>query len=217
VQRDPSQRDGAERGNTSRDKRLRDGAGNLRRGGERGDSELIDEALAGESASFGELVTKYQDRLYNSVLHVIDSADEAYDVVQDAFVQAFIKLDTFSRQAAFYTWLYRIAFNLAISRRRRKRPVVSVEQTKELTGEEPLGRDDAPDAGLQREERATMVRSALAALAEEYRAVVVLREIDGYDYETIGEILDLPVGTVRSRLHRARTQLREQLKTVLLE
>ncbi len=62
-----------------------------------------------------------------------------------------------------------------------------------------------------------MVRSALAALAEEYRAVIVLREIDGCDYETIGEILDLPVGTVRSRLHRARTQLREQLKTVLLE
>ena len=123
-------------------------------GGDRDDSALIDETLAGQSASFGKLVTKYQDRLYNSVLHVIDSADEAYDVVQDAFVQAFIKLDTFSRQAAFYTWLYRIAFNLAVSRRRRRRPVASVEETKELTGAEPLGRDDAPDAGIQRQERA---------------------------------------------------------------
>ncbi len=110
------------------DKRLRpgrgahqtDGRGSDRGSARRDDDQLIDEALAGQSASFGELVTKYQDRLYNSVLHVIDSADEAYDVVQDAFVQAFIKLDSFSRQAAFYTWLYRIAFNLAVSRRRRR-------------------------------------------------------------------------------------------------
>ena len=226
VQRDHSQREDAERDNTSRDQRLRAGAGGLRQpadrnddrnGAPRNDAHLIDEALAGQSASFGELVTKYQDRLYNSVLHVIGSADEAYDVVQDAFVQAFLKLDSFSRQAAFYTWLYRIAFNLAVSRRRRQRPAASVERTKELTGEEPLGRDDAPGARLQQQERAAMVHSALAALAEEYRAVIVLREIDGCDYETIGEILDLPVGTVRSRLHRARAQLREQLKAVLLE
>ncbi len=183
----------------------------------RDDDQLIDETLRGQTASFGELVTKYQDRLYNSVLHVIGSTDEAYDVVQDAFVQAFIKLDSFSRQAAFFTWLYRIAFNLAISRRRRQRPVASVEQTKELTGQEPVGRNDAPDERLDRQERAVAVRSALAALAEEYRAVIVLREIDGCDYETISEILDLPVGTVRSRLHRARTQLRERLKTVLLD
>jgi RNA polymerase sigma-70 factor (ECF subfamily) len=226
VQRDHSQRDGAERGKAARDKGLRAGAGGLRepsdretdrRSVPRDDAQLIDEALAGQTASFGELVTKYQDRLYNSVLHVIGSADEAYDVVQDAFVQAFTKLETFSRQAAFYTWLYRIAFNQAISRRRRQRPVISVEQTKELTGEEPLGKDDAPGDRLQRQERAATVQSALAALAEEYRTVIVLREIDGCDYETIGEILDLPVGTVRSRLHRARMQLREHLKTVLLE
>jgi RNA polymerase sigma-70 factor (ECF subfamily) len=226
VQRDPSQHDGAERGKTARDERRRTGGGSLRQAADRDrnqssaprdESQIIDEALAGQTASFGELVTKYQDRLYNSVLHVIGSADEAYDVVQDAFVQAFVKLESFSRQAAFYTWLYRIAFNLAISRRRRQRPVVSVERTKELTGEEPLGRDDAPGARLQRQERAATVRAALAALAEEYRTVIVLREIDGCDYETIGEILDLPIGTVRSRLHRARTQLREQLKNVLME
>jgi RNA polymerase sigma-70 factor (ECF subfamily) len=226
VQHDHSQRDGAERGDTARDGRRSATAGGLRQtsdrasdagGAPRDDAQLIDAALAGQTASFGELVTKYQDRLYNSVLHVIGSADEAYDVVQDAFVQAFVKLESFSRQAAFYTWLYRIAFNLAVSRRRRQRPVVSVERTKELTGEEPLGRDDAPGARLQRQEQAATVQTALAALAEEYRTVIVLREIDGYDYETIGEILDLPVGTVRSRLHRARTQLREQLKSVLLE
>jgi RNA polymerase sigma-70 factor, ECF subfamily len=224
VRHNQPQRDGAGAGDSARDKRSSVGASSpstdnrVGRGNSvRSDDQLIDEALLGQTASFGELVTKYQDRLYNSVLHVIGSADEAYDVVQDAFVQALVKLDTFSRQAAFYTWLYRIAFNLAVSRRRRQRPVVSVEQTKELTGQEPVGRDDAPDERLGRQERAVQIRSALAALAEEYRTVIVLREIDGYDYETIGEILDLPVGTVRSRLHRARTQLREQLKTVLLD
>jgi RNA polymerase sigma-70 factor (ECF subfamily) len=226
VRHDQSEHDGAAGGDLAPGERPRADAGGLHQapdrdgdagGGRSDDAQLIDAALAGQTASFGELVTKYQDRLYNSVLHVIGSADEAYDVVQDAFVQAFVKLDSFSRQAAFYTWLYRIAFNLAISRRRRQRPVVSVEQTKELTGEEPLDRDDAPGARLQRQERAATVQTALAALAEEYRTVIVLREIDGCDYETIGEILDLPVGIVRSRLHRARTQLREQLKTVLME
>src|SRR5687768_15040119 len=86
------------------------------------DAQLIDEALAGHSAAFGRLVTRYQDRLYNTLVHVVGSTDEAYDVVQDAFVQAFLKLGSFHRSSAFYTWLYRIAFNLAISRRRRHKP-----------------------------------------------------------------------------------------------
>src|SRR6202030_4235360 len=81
------------------------------------DAQLIDEALAGQSVSFGRLVTKYQDRLYNALVHVIGSTEEARDVVQDAFVQAFLKLGSFHRSSAFYTWLYRIAFNVAISRR----------------------------------------------------------------------------------------------------
>jgi RNA polymerase sigma-70 factor (ECF subfamily) len=217
VRHDPSQRDGAKPAGSAEDRAPRPVTGQRAERDQGDDAQLIDQALAGQSASFGRLVTRYQDRLYNSVLHVIGSADEAHDVVQDAFVQAFVKLESFSRQAAFYTWLYRIAFNLAVSRRRRQRPVASVEQTKQLTGAEPIGRDDAPTERLERQERAAEVRAALAALPEEYRAVIVLREIDGYDYESIGEILDLPVGTVRSRLHRARTQLREQLKTVLLE
>jgi RNA polymerase sigma-70 factor (ECF subfamily) len=179
------------------------------------DAQLIDEALQGDSAAFGRLVTKYQDRLYNTLVHVVGSADEAYDAVQDAFVQAFIKLESFHRNSAFYTWLYRIAFNLAISRRRRRKPTSSIEQARELTGSEPLSRDDAPTDRLDRQERAVQVQEALAALSEEFRSVLVLREIDGCCYETIAEILDLPVGTVRSRLHRARLELREQLREVL--
>jgi RNA polymerase sigma-70 factor (ECF subfamily) len=181
------------------------------------DAQLIDEALTGATEAFGQLVTKYQDRLYNTLLHVVSSREEAYDVVQDAFVQAFLKLDTFQQTSAFYTWLYRIAFNAAISRRRREKSSLSVEQTRELTGQEPICRNDGPGKRLEQQERAGQVQAALATLSEEHRAVLVLREIDGCCYETIAEALDLPIGTVRSRLHRARMQLRDQLKEVLLE
>lgn len=181
------------------------------------DAQLIDEALAGHSAAFGRLVTKYQDRLYNTLVHVVGSADEAYDVAQDAFVQAFLKLETFHRNSAFYTWLYRIGFNLAVSRRRRHKPTTSVDQARELTGSEPVSRDDPPTERLDREERVSQVRAAMGGLSEEFRSVLVLREIDGCCYETIAEILDLPVGTVRSRLHRARLELREQLREMLQE
>jgi RNA polymerase sigma-70 factor (ECF subfamily) len=181
------------------------------------DAQLIDDALAGDSAAFGRLVTKYQDRLYNTLVHVVGSTHDAYDVAQDAFVQAFLKLESFHRNSAFYTWLYRIAFNVAISRRRRQKPTSSIEQTREVAGSEPVSRDDAPTDRLDREERVAQVRGALEGLSEEFRTVLVLREIDGCCYETIAEILDLPVGTVRSRLHRARLELREQLREVLQE
>ena len=179
------------------------------------DVQLIDEALDGESAAFGQLVCKYQDRLYNTIVHVVGCRDEAEDVVQDAFIQAFVKLASFRRDSAFYTWLYRIAFNTAVSRRRRRRTEVSVERGREMLGVEPLDVGDAPDDRLLREERVAQVRQALSALSEEHRAILVLREMEGCCYETIAEVLDLPIGTVRSRLHRARLQLREELKEAL--
>ncbi len=179
------------------------------------DGQLIDEVLSGNSSAFAPLVTKYQDRLYNTLVHVVGCTEEAHDVCQDAFVQALVKLRTFKRRSAFYTWLYRIAFNLAASRKRRRKPNMSIEQNRELTGEEPASHGDAPDERLQREERVAQVQTALAGLTEEFRTVVVLREIEGHDYETIAEMLDLPLGTVRSRLHRGRMELRDQLKAVL--
>lgn len=180
------------------------------------DVQLIHDALQGDSQAFGRLVLKYQDRLYNTMVHVVGT-DEAEDVVQDAFVLAFVRLDTFQQNSAFYTWLYRIAFNTAISRRRRRRAELSVEQGRELAGIEPVDQHDAPTERLEREERVAQVRQALSLLSEEHRAILVLREIEGCDYETISEMLGLPIGTVRSRLHRARLQLREQLKQMLEE
>jgi RNA polymerase sigma-70 factor, ECF subfamily len=180
------------------------------------DAQLIDQTLAGQSAAFGQLVQKYQDRLYNTIVHVVGNAEDAKDVVQEAFVQAFLKLDTFQGASAFYTWMYRIAFNVGVTHRRRRHATLSVEQAHLNNGQEPTDDEEEPAERLQREERARQVRRAIAELSEEFRAVLVLREIDGCCYETIAEILDLPVGTVRSRLHRARLQLRGQLKEVLM-
>ncbi len=181
------------------------------------DVELIDACLCGDSASFGELVRKYQDRLFHTMRHVVSSREEAEDVVQEAFVQAFVKLASFKRNSAFYTWLYRIAFNTAVSRGRRRRPEMSVDAAREAIGEEPMDNTEDAAERVLRQERAVQVQQALTELSDEHRAILVLREMEGLCYEEIAEVLDLPVGTVRSRLHRARSQMREQLTTILGE
>lgn len=181
------------------------------------DVQLIEKTLAGDKAAFGELVCRYQDRLYNMVTHTIGCAVEAEDVVQEAFVQAYTKLSSFRQDSAFYTWLYRIAVNAAISRRRKKRPTISVEHHQEVSGTEPLDDAEMPTERLEREERVSQVHEALGQLNEQHRAILVLREIEGFCYEEISEILDMPIGTVRSRLHRARSHLKEQLESMLFE
>ena len=179
------------------------------------DARLIDEALAGNARSFGELVRKYQDRLFNTMFQIVGSREEAEDVVQDSFVQAFIKLNSFQGARAFYTWLYRIAFNVSVSRRRRKRPDVSIDAIREVTGNDPISVADSPTARLEREESVEQVQRALDRLNEEHRSILILREMEGFCYEEISNVLNMPIGTVRSRLHRARIQLREELKETL--
>jgi RNA polymerase sigma-70 factor (ECF subfamily) len=179
------------------------------------DRALIGRTLAGEPAAFGELVLRYQDRLYNSLFRLLGSHEDARDTVQDAFVQAFVKLESFRGTSAFYTWLYRIGFNLAMSHSRRQRPLASVEAERLDHGREPVDSLPAPDAGLELSERAIQVQRALAELSSEQRSVIVLREIDDLSYEQIAEILELPVGTVRSRLFRARLELRDRLAAML--
>ena len=180
------------------------------------DAELIEAALGGRSESFGHLVQRYQQRLFASMYHLVGHIEEAEDVAQEAFVQSFRKLHTFQGAAGYYTWLYRIAFNIAISRRRRRRPNVSLEQRRR-DGEEPMQPGEAVEAGLEREENAQRLWNALQLLSEEHRTIMVLREMEGRDYDSIAEMLGVPVGTVRSRLHRARSHLRELLKETLEE
>lgn len=178
---------------------------------------LILAARRGDSIAFGKIVHAYQDRLCTALLHVCGSADDAEDVAQEAFVQAYVKLASFAGESAFYTWLYRIAFNAAVSRRRRRREETSVEQAREATGEEPYDDEEPAEERVLREERAVQVQRALALLSDEHRAILVLREVEGCDYDEIASVLGLPVGTVRSRLHRARLHLKEQLDAILGE
>jgi RNA polymerase sigma-70 factor (ECF subfamily) len=181
------------------------------------EGQLIQAACRGDAAAFGALVRKYQNRLCASLTHICGSLEEAEDVAQDAFVQAYVKLRSFAGESAFYTWLYRIAVNAAISKRRRRRETASVDVKRSEHGLEPLDDGERADERLLREERAAAVQRALSRLSAEHRAILVLREIDDRDYEEIADILQLPVGTVRSRLHRARLQLKEQLDGILGE
>ncbi|NOY40214.1 MAG: sigma-70 family RNA polymerase sigma factor [Planctomycetes bacterium] len=179
------------------------------------DGRLVQDVLAGDRQAFGVLVERHQDRLFNTLVRVLGSREDAHDVVQDAFVQAFVKLESFRGAAQFYTWLYRIAMNLALSHRRRRRPIASVDGAKSQAGEEPVDDQPGPERGLIDSERVEAVQSALLKLGDQHRQILVLREMEGCSYETIGEILQLPVGTVRSRLFRARLQLKTELQTLL--
>lgn len=181
------------------------------------DAELVAATLTGSRESYDRLARRYQDRLYNSMLRLTGSREDAADAVQDALVQAYVKLASYRGASQFYTWLYRIAMNLAMSRRRRRRPSVSLDAAREAAGEEPQdGRPRGDEAAMSRE-RVARVQSALAHLGDQPRKILVLREIEGCSYEQIAEILELPVGTVRSRLFRARLQLRDQLKSLAQE
>ncbi len=179
------------------------------------ESDLIEAALQGETSAFGELVQRYQDRLYSAVVHILGSRSDAEDVVQDAFIQAYVKLDTFKQNSRFYTWLYRIAFNVSISRRRRRRIEVSVDEGREMTGSEPVDDCAAPEARLEEEERREQLEVAMSRLTYEHREIIVLRHMEDFSYEEISEVLEISVGTVRSRLHRARAALLEHLREIM--
>lgn len=158
---------------------------------------------------------RYQDRLFNAVYHVVDNAEDAQDVVQEAFLNAFQSLHSFKGDSEFYTWLYRIAFNTAISLKRKYRVALSIDATR--NGEslhEPLDASEfsQPGHALEQAEQERCVHEALSRLSPEHRAVLVLKDMEGQKYETMAEILQVPIGTIRSRLHRARLELREILR-----
>ena len=176
---------------------------------------LIDQCLAGNAEAFGELVRPYQDRLYNTLYRILGSRDDAAEALQDGLIRAFRRLGSFNRQSAFYTWLYRVAVNVALSRRRRRRrrPVVTgLGGSCELAGQPELG---DPGRNMEAQERRRMIEQALAGVPEVFRVALVLKEIDGLKYAEIARVLRLPVGTVRSRLHRARNEMRLRLKPLI--
>ena len=177
------------------------------------DDQLITRTLGGDREAFGDLVRKYQDRLYNGMVQILRDEGEAEDTVQEAFILALTKLNTFQAKSGFYTWLFRIAYNTAISRIRRRKPTTSLENPVAETQLQLPADQPAPDANLVQRERATQVMQALQQLSDEHRHILVLREMEEMDYVAISDVLELPVGTVRSRLHRARLQLKEILES----
>jgi len=180
------------------------------------DHRLIADCLKGDATAFGQLMRRYQDRLYNTVYRLVDHAEDAQDVVQEAFLNAYQSLDSFKGDSLFFTWLYRIAVNTAISLKRKKRVVISIEasRTGQGGGIEPLDVSDAsrPGHGLEQAEQERRIQEALSRLSPEHRAVLVLKDMEGQKYEVMAEILQVPIGTIRSRLHRARSELREILE-----
>jgi RNA polymerase sigma-70 factor (ECF subfamily) len=183
------------------------------------DQGLIDACRRGQTEAFGLLVRRYQDRLYPTVLRLTGSAEDAHDLLQETFLRAYRKLSLFQGESGFYTWVYRIAVNLALSDRRRRksaRPAVALSSRETFDPPDDPAQTD-PAGPLERAERDARVQNALSALAPDHRAVVVLKDLDGLRYEEIAEMLNIPVGTVRSRLHRARNELRLLLHGILDE
>jgi len=181
------------------------------------DLSLVDACRAGQTEAFGVLVRKYQDRLYPTILRLVGSPEDAQDILQDAFIRAFEKLEQFHGESSFYTWIYRIAVNLALSghrkRQNRSRPGL-FRLGRNRPGGEPAdsSAENDPTSAVERVERVAAVEAALDALGPDHRAVVILKDFDGKRYEEISDLLEIPVGTVRSRLHRARCELRDRLR-----
>ena len=179
---------------------------------------LIDECLAGRVDAFGELVRPYQDRLFNTLFRVCGNREEAADSLQDGLVRAFRRLASYHGGSSFFTWLYRVAVNTALSRRRKERVRRSV-QSEALAGDlaelAEAAERTAPNRRLDQADVQRLVAAALAGVDETFRAVLVMKEIDGLRYEEIARVLRVPIGTVRSRLHRGRAELRAKLKPLL--
>jgi len=174
----------------------------------------VNQALAGDEEAFECLVRRHQHRLYVSMIQVTGSVHDAEEVTQEAFIRVFLKLNTFQQNSQFFTWLYRVAFNIALSRKRRRKVRISLDQQREDSGEDVIDQSEEVDAELIRQDKRNLLSAAMDQLSEEHRAILVLREMNESSYEEIAEILTLSIGTVRSRLNRARKQLRLAIEEI---
>src|SRR5262249_28777052 len=156
----------------------------------------------GDPAAFGVLVRRYQDRLYNTVFRLVGNAEDAQDVVQEAFLNAYQSLEGFKGDSLFFTWLYRIAVNAAISFKRKRRVVIPIDAARGGEPRTPQGVEppdpselSRPGHALEQEEEERRIQQALSRLSPEHRAVLILKDMEGQKYETMAEILQVPIGT----------------------
>lgn len=190
------------------------------------DSVLVEQSQAGDAMAMERLILKYQNRIYNVILKMCGNPDDAAELTQEAFVKVIESIDKFKGRSSFYTWLFRIAVNLTLNHCQRSARTATRSLEAEETDpdgqvrqflKEFLSDDRAADpaAVAQNRELCELARQSLLQLDEPQRTVVVLRDIEGMNYTQIAEVLNIELGTVRSRLSRARGNLREILEAML--
>jgi len=185
------------------------------------DQQLVERAQRGDKRAFELLVEKYQRKLARLLSRLIRDPGEVEDVTQEAFVKAYRALPSFRGDSAFYTWLYRIGINtaknylVAMGRRAPTSTEVEAEEAEGYEGGELLRDINTPESVLLSKEIAGTVNAAIEALPEELRSAIQLRELEGMSYEDIAKLMDCPIGTVRSRIFRAREAIAERLKPLV--
>lgn len=179
---------------------------------------LIERCRSGDMIAFDEIVALHQNRIFNLCYWMLGNRDDASDAAQEAFVRAFRSLERFRGDASFATWLHRIAVNVSLDAAQRRKRGPLLYSDLECGGDSPpeldpvdLGQD--PQAIAARRERSQSVRAAMAELPEHYRIVLVLFDLENHSYDEVAELLSLPLGTVKSRLNRARLALRDKLQS----
>ncbi|MDH5326500.1 MAG: RNA polymerase sigma factor RpoE [Gammaproteobacteria bacterium] len=184
------------------------------------DQSLVDRVKKGDKSAFDLLVLKYQHKVVKLITRYVKDVVEAQDVSQEAFIKAYRALPNFRGDSAFYTWMYRIAINTAknhlVAQGRRLPNVdIDVQDAEQFEGQSALKEQETPEGLLNRDEIESAILSTIDSLPEDLKTAITLREIDGMSYEEIAEAMECPVGTVRSRIFRAREAIDKILKPLL--
>ncbi len=184
------------------------------------DQALVERVQQGDKQAFDILVLKYQNKIIQLAYRYVHDHDEAMDVAQEAFIKAYRSLDNFRGDSAFFTWIYRIAINtaknnLVASGRRPPKSDLDAQEAEQYDGADGLREYATPEHVLLRDELKETIASAINELPDDLRTAITLRELEGLSYEEIAQAMDCPIGTVRSRIFRARDAIDDKLKPLL--